>query len=238
MIWNEQILFIHAPKTGGMSLTHYLTDHLPDGRVTEKRHETLAEARAELANEGRRLEDFEKVFVVMRDPYMLEISRFNYLRLGHPWDVGKAQEVALNGDFKRYLAEAPFFGYFPPQLDLYYHENGSTPANLVVLRYERLNEEVEKHIAPFCREAAACPSSASKRHRERRALKTTTTAKRKSSASSATAGFLMKGFYDRKDCPAGAEAADSRAGSARKLLSLWFHGMPIAMAADLLFVMP
>jgi hypothetical protein len=237
MIWNEQILFIHAPKTGGMSLTHYLSDHLPDGRVTEKRHETLAEARAELANEGRRLEDFEKVFVVMRDPYTLEISRFNYLRLGHPWDVGKAQEVALHGDFKRYLAEAPFFGYFPPQLDLYYHENGSTPANLVVLRYERLNEEVEKHIAPFCREGADVPLPRLN-VTAKACFEDYYDAEAEELCFQRHRWFFDEGFYERKDCAAGAEAADSRAGSARKLLSLWFHSMPIAMAADLLFVMP
>ncbi|MEO7725400.1 MAG: hypothetical protein ABIU29_12070 [Chthoniobacterales bacterium] len=117
--------------------------------MTEKRHETMAEARSELAKQGRCLEEFRNIFVVMRDPYGLEISRYNYLRIGRPWDAGKEQDLAMTGDFKRYLAEAPFFGHFPPRLDLYYHESGSTPDNLTVLRYERLNDEVERWIAPF-----------------------------------------------------------------------------------------
>ncbi len=149
MIWNDQILFIHAPKTGGMSLTRYLATHLTGYQDTEKRHETLAEARAAFAQHGRLLEDFRAIFVVMRDPYTLEISRYNYLRLGHRVDQGKAQEIALTSDFKTYLREAPFFGYFPPRLDLYYHESGYVPANLIVLRHERLEEEAVRHLWPF-----------------------------------------------------------------------------------------
>ena len=149
MIWNEQILFIHAPKTGGMSLTEYLATSLPGYRETEKRHETLAEARAVFAHDGRNLEDFCAIFVVIRDPYALEISRYNYLRLDRPVDRGRAQEIALTGDFKRYLRDAPFFGHLPPRLDLYYHEAGYVPGNLTVLRHERLAEEVARHISPF-----------------------------------------------------------------------------------------
>lgn len=144
------MLFIHAPKTGGMSVTQYLSDYLSNCHVTEKRHETLAEARVELAKRGRLLKDFSRIFVVMRNPYTLEISRFNYLRLGHPWDAGKAQVLALTGDFKHYLREAPFFGHFPPRLDLYYQDSGLVPANLSILRYERLAEEVAEQVAPFC----------------------------------------------------------------------------------------
>lgn len=149
MVWNERMLFVHAPKTGGVSVTQYLLDHLPSCQTTEKRHETLAQARALLAEGGRRLEDFDGIFVVVRDPYALEISRFNYLRLNHPVDRGKAQDIAMAGDFKRYLREAPFFGHFPPRLDLYYHEAGQVPSNLTILRHERLAEEVAKHITPF-----------------------------------------------------------------------------------------
>ena len=143
------MLFIHAPKTGGMSLTQYLAAHLPGYRDTEKRHETLAEARTVFAQQGRRLEDFRAIFVVMRDPYALEISRYNYLRLGHAVDRGKAQEIALASDFKSYLGRAPFFGYFPPRLDLYYHEAGRMPPNLTILRHERFAQEVREHIAPY-----------------------------------------------------------------------------------------
>lgn len=155
MIWNQDILFLHAPKTGGMSITAYFSDHLSNYRITEKRHETLAEARSELASLGIALEAFQQIFVVLRNPYTLEISRFNYLRLGRPWDKGPDQELALSGDFKRYLREAPFFGHFPPRLDLYYHEDGRAPANLRVLRYERLEDEIRQHVAPFLRTANA-----------------------------------------------------------------------------------
>ena len=95
------------------------------------------------------LERFEKIFVVMRNPYALELSRFSYLRQNLPQDRGIAQDIALEGDFRKYLERAPFFGMTPPRLDLYYHINGSMPDNLVILRYEHLADAIERSIAPF-----------------------------------------------------------------------------------------
>ncbi len=166
MIWNESVLFIHAPKTAGMSMTSLLCNHLSgsvnvtgpfeeqflEGSVTYipgKRHETLIDAASFFTYRNVRLEQFEKIFVVMRNPYELELSRFAYLQKDLPQDRGKAQEIALGGDFREYLATAPFFGMNPPRLDLYYHCNGIIPDNLVIFRYERLSADIEQHLAPY-----------------------------------------------------------------------------------------
>ena len=95
------------------------------------------------------LEHFEKIFVVMRNPYELELSRYSYLQKNLPQDRGRAQDIALEGDFKKYLETAPFFGMTPPRLDLYYHVNGYMPENLVILRYEHLAEGIERNLANF-----------------------------------------------------------------------------------------
>ena len=166
MIWNDSVLFIHAPKTAGMSMTSLLSAHLK-GQVNVtspvekqyredkvvylpgKRHETLIEAASTLIYRNLSLEHFEKIFVVMRNPYDLELSRYSYLQKNLPQDRGRAQDIALEGDFKKYLETAPFFGMTPPRLDLYYHVNGYMPANLVILRYEHLAEGIERNLANF-----------------------------------------------------------------------------------------
>jgi hypothetical protein len=154
MIWNDEILFIHAPKTGGMSLTKLLTENLPSAQATEARHETISVAKEKLGDLSR----FKRIFVVMREPYTLEISRYNYLRIGHPVDRGVAQNLALAGDFKEYLRKAPFFAKFPPRLDLYYHDGlGRVPENMVILRYESLAQDIAAHVYPFLTAHAEIP---------------------------------------------------------------------------------
>ncbi len=85
----------------------------------------------------------------MRNPYDLELSRYAYLRKDLPQDRGKAQAIALAHDYRHYLKEAPFFGYNPPRLDLYFHIDGAIPDNLRILRFESLLEDIAGHLAPY-----------------------------------------------------------------------------------------
>ena len=182
MIWNNSILFIHAPKTAGMSMTTLLCRSLEgpvsitgpydeqyrEGKVTHipgKRHETLIDAASFFTYRNVRLEQFEKIFVVMRNPYELELSRYAYLKKNLPQDRGMAQDIALEGDFRNYLSKAPFFGMNPPRLDLYYHFNGAMPDNLVILRHERLSSDLELHLAPYLEAGYALPRENQSKHK-------------------------------------------------------------------------
>lgn len=86
MIWNESILFIHAPKTAGMSMTTMLRDHRKGAisltepyeassvqggieYIRDKRHETLDDAATFFDDRHIWLEQFEQFVVVMRSPY-------------------------------------------------------------------------------------------------------------------------------------------------------------------------
>ena len=108
-----------------MSMTSLLCEELPgpifvtgpydeqhrEGKVVfipGKRHETLIDAASFFTYRNMRLEQFEKIFVVMRNPYDLELSRYAYLRKNLPQDRGRAQDIALESDFSEYLATAPF----------------------------------------------------------------------------------------------------------------------------------
>jgi hypothetical protein len=139
-------------RKGAISLTEpYEASSVQGGieYIRDKRHETLDDA-ATFFDEGHIwLEQFEQFVVVMRSPYELELSCFAYLLKDLPWDRGKAQELALEGDFGQYLATAPFFGMNPPGLDLYYHIDSLFSDNLVIFRYKELAAEIERHIASY-----------------------------------------------------------------------------------------
>ena len=166
MIWNNEILFIHTPKTAGMSMTRMLQQYLKrpvfltepveqdttENGVTHlpgQRHETLLDAASLLSYRNIRLESFRNIFTVMRNPYDLELSRYAYLKQGLPQDRGRAQRIALDNDFRDYLRQAPILGMNPPRLDLYFQLNGIMPENLVVLKFERLNQDISTFLSPY-----------------------------------------------------------------------------------------
>lgn len=182
MIWNNKILFIHTPKTAGMSMTGMLLESL-DGPVsitgpfdnrTEngvqylqgKRHETLVDAESFLTYRNKSIRDFEKIFCVMRNPYDLELSRYSYLRKNLPHDKGPAQTIALENDYKNYLRQAPFFGMNPPRLHLYFSINGHLPENLVVLKFERLNEDIKTFMSPYMKPGYQLPFENASTHKK------------------------------------------------------------------------
>ena len=125
--------------------------------IRDKRHETLDDAATFFDERHIWLEQFEQFVVVMRSPYELALSCFAYLLKDLPWDRGKAQGLVLEGGFRQCLATALFFGMNPPGLDLYFHVEGHIPDNLVILRYEKLATEIERHIASYLESGYAVP---------------------------------------------------------------------------------
>jgi hypothetical protein len=168
VIWNDEFLFLHVPKTAGVSMTQMFLKGL-NGKVhitgpfekkkerniefiNGRRHETLIDAESFFTYRNKSIVDFKKIFAVMRSPYDAEVSRYAYLRNGYAIDKGPAQRIAMEGNFKEYLRTAPYFGQFPPRLDRYFNIFGIVPANLVILKYERLDNEIELHLKPILRE--------------------------------------------------------------------------------------
>src|SRR5215207_7488423 len=96
MVFSEDVLFLHVPKTGGVSVAHYLLRalrppihyvipghlgladrpgyiHIPDTphRNLERTWEFLRERGIELA-------DFKAIIAVIRNPYDLAVSNYAY----------------------------------------------------------------------------------------------------------------------------------------------------------------
>lgn len=105
------------------------------------RHENLKDAALFFQNQKqkRQLDDFEKIIVVVRNPYDYIVSRFHYLQLKKK--SGPAGSVAQKGDFENYVLNAPRF--FKTE-DFLLNEKGSQPENLSIVRYENLSSEMNE----------------------------------------------------------------------------------------------
>lgn len=171
MICNDELCFVHVPKAAGMSLSKFLLKNLkkrpvhyflPNGHLSDEekkiedvivhqgtRHENLIEAQQYLKNIGKSLEDFKVIFAVIRNPYDLEVSRFKYLQIGHPWDSGRDAKLAQTGDFKLFAKKSLFWGKKTSEFEKYYTLNGMCLSNMKILRFEDLSHQINIHLSEY-----------------------------------------------------------------------------------------
>ena len=164
MIFNDDFLFIHVPKTAGIAVgeglcrslkgdVHLVSgqgEHLPQNEVNiidGNRHLTLKDADQFFKEAGlpHRLIKFRKILAMVRNPYEIEVSRFHYLRLGREWDRGEAQSLAMEGDFADFVRDSTWwFNY-----EDYYTVDGVTPQNLHIVRYEGFSDTISTDFTSF-----------------------------------------------------------------------------------------
>lgn len=169
MIYTEDILFLHYPKTAGMLLSAELIKKLK-GRINytlpledvspkEKlrwffggvrihdglRHESLISAEEHLLKKGRTLDSFKKILTIVRNPYDHAVSRYHYLKQVRHDNKGLVAQAARNGDFRYYLKTAP--QYYDPILFMY-KKDGAKPSNLELIKYEELST-INKLLSNF-----------------------------------------------------------------------------------------
>jgi hypothetical protein len=99
MVFNRDVLFLHVPKTGGVSVTNYLLQVLPPpvyyvtkgpikqaavlegvSFIAGEAHQTLETARKFLPAYGFELEQFPRILATLRNPYDLTVSYYTYKR--------------------------------------------------------------------------------------------------------------------------------------------------------------
>lgn len=161
MLFCDNLLYLHVPKTGGMSVTElllrvcprptYVTHPASEPRLGIEgvheidgiRHETLREAASLVPKIGRTISDFPIVLSTIRNPYAIEVSRFAYYQKGHPWDAHhKGSDHALAGDFRSFALTAEPHGGANRGIESYFLLDGVEPENLRIARYENLSNEV------------------------------------------------------------------------------------------------
>jgi hypothetical protein len=157
MLFSKQLLFIHVPKTGGMSINKCLLATLPrplyyvrprheqpiqDTGVIDivgGRHLPLRAACDVVSRHGFEIEQFPLILAVIRNPYSLEVSRYAYLQSGQPWEAGRNQELALTTDFETFALNSSVHGG-SVAIEDYYTLDGVIPTNMRIVRFENLAE--------------------------------------------------------------------------------------------------
>jgi hypothetical protein len=98
MVFSEDVLFLHVPKTGGVSVAHYLlralrppihyvipghlglADRPGYTHIPDTPHRNLERTREFLGERGIELADFKAIIAVIRNPYDLAVSNYAYQR--------------------------------------------------------------------------------------------------------------------------------------------------------------
>lgn len=83
--FNDELAFVHVPKTGGHACRNYMREHLKGVRELDDAHPTGGSfghvaLRDFETFSGRSPESFERIFAVMRDPYAHQLSQWLFWR--------------------------------------------------------------------------------------------------------------------------------------------------------------
>lgn len=165
MIFCEQVLFIHVPKTGGMSLTEYLLQVLPKPvyyscpagdnqparpgviQILGLRHESLVEAKEVLLQRGCDICLLPLILAVLRNPYSLEVSRYANSQKRHSSNRVSNQQLAWGTDFQTFAVKSLDHGGPTRPIQCYFLLDGVIPPNLRILRFENLADDLRSALA-------------------------------------------------------------------------------------------
>ncbi len=175
MIFNDEFVFIHIGKTGGMSCASYLLQGLKlplynchaeaaeevealgrDGIipvVTVNRHCTLRAANEHILRLTRRSAlDRQAIIAVIRNPYELEYSFYRHLKKPEVIARRRTKAPALlalaQGGFREFALRAGYHRENLRQED-YFLLDGEMPERLQIVRYENLESAFTAAVAPY-----------------------------------------------------------------------------------------
>jgi len=161
MIFNQHLLFIHVPKTGGTSATQYLLDVLPkpvyythrphdrrmsgDGvvRLPGRTHESLAEARDVVRGHGFDLDRFPAILAVLRNPYSLKVSLYTYFQ-SRDLPNASSQEhirIARTSDFAAFVRRKQ-----RTTIHRFFETDGRIPDNMRIIKYEGMVDGIKNEL--------------------------------------------------------------------------------------------
>ena len=102
-------------------------------------HQTVSQAKAILAVRGKRIEDFRAVFVGVRDPYDMAVSRYFFMRRTYQWNQDRptfrmAHELPFEDFWSTYRANLG---------DAFLTIDGAVLENQRFIRFETLQEDLD-----------------------------------------------------------------------------------------------
>jgi len=163
MLWSDDFIYLHAPKTAGKSLTRYFLSvwprpihgYIAKGQFAEiadldptdlhleagRGHEGMHFAWKLFEERGVQIRNLKAIFVSVRNPYDLMVSNYFFQRETYErWPEARSNanfRLAASTDFDEYCRRST------AAPDVHWLKNGShLPRNLRLIRFERLNEEI------------------------------------------------------------------------------------------------
>jgi len=161
MLYTRDYIFIHFPKAAGKTLTRYFLGcwkgertkgYVSKGQLTEVADLMDVDVDLELGNAHmdlrESLETFsasefgtaepKAIFICSRNPYDLAVSTYFFQRATYEDNKGRKNfELASRLSLKEYWRSLP-----PISPQNYFSITGSTPDNLEVIRFERLEDDL------------------------------------------------------------------------------------------------
>jgi hypothetical protein len=161
MLWTDDFLFLHFPKTAGKSLTRALVETLgrpmtclvSKGQVRELAdcdhagltiiegwaHENMRAASKRLAEYGKSVDSFKAIILGIRNPYDLMVSNYFFMRKTYKHNREKDNfKIAMENNFEDYTLKV---GFAP--IENWMTINGSRPENLRLIRFEHLQKDFD-----------------------------------------------------------------------------------------------
>lgn len=175
MLWTDDFLFLHFPKTAGKSLTRALVqtlgrpmtcvvskgqvreladcDHAGLTIIEEWAHENMRAARKRLVQYDKTLESFKAIILGIRNPYDLMVSNYFFMRKTYEHNREKENfRIAMENNFEDYTVKV---GFAP--IENWMTINGRRPENLRIIRFEHLQKDFDALADEFGFASIALP---------------------------------------------------------------------------------
>lgn len=160
MLWNAKLAYIYMPRTASKTLNvHFSRTWAPPifgtaspGQLKEmervakkpafitagRGHRNLQHATDVLYRHGRTLESLDKIVFVIRNPYTLAFSNYNFLRAIAKSNPGnKNAHLAATSNFQEFCKQFPH-----PNPSNWVKIDGRYPRNLHIIHFEYLDQGV------------------------------------------------------------------------------------------------
>ncbi len=167
MLWCEDYLFVHYPKTAGKTLTRFflqawprpIAGYISKGQVSElagcelektgivvgRGHENLTQSARIIADEGRDVRQMKAIFCCIRNPYDLMVSNYHFMRQTYKENNDRPNFViAHENNFVDYCEKV---GVSTPRN--WMTLNGEQPENLQIICFENLADDLSRYADQF-----------------------------------------------------------------------------------------
>ncbi len=167
MLWSEEFCYLHLPKTAGKSITKAFVNSwgrplnglVSLGQVKDLsgcnlngvnlevggQHKNLVQAEKFFKQHGRALDDFDAIFVSIRNPYDRMVSNYHFMRENYKYHRDRVNfKLAHECDFDEFC-ESVTLGDQKNWMEL----NGVVPDNLRIIRFENIERDLKDVATEF-----------------------------------------------------------------------------------------